>query len=160
MILLDSKRIDRSLKRMTYQVLEEVRDSPVHITGLNERGFRVAERVTKILENISTHPFTLSRINADNDSDFNFNKPVQPNETLLLVDDVIFSGNTMYRAMEKIGELSRFKKVLVMVLIDRGHRTLPVQAEIVGMHVPTKLNEHIELVIRDNKPEKVTLTKQ
>lgn len=159
MILLDSKHIDRSLKRMTYQVLEEVRESPVHVVGLNKRGYLVAQRVSQILETISSHPFTLNRIHADDESSFEFEGSVQPDDTLLLVDDVIFSGNTMYRAMEKIGELSRFKKVLVMVLIDRGHRTIPVHAEIVGMHVPTKLNEHIELVIKNNKPEKITLTK-
>lgn len=160
MILLDDKRIERTIKRMSYQILEEIRNSPVHLAGINERGYLVAGKIKSILENISSGAFPLSRVKADTHSEFEFESPVNANDILILIDDVIFSGNTMYKAIEKIGELTRFKKVFVVVLIDRGHRNIPIQAEIVGKYVPTKLNEHIELVIKNNNLEKITLTKQ
>lgn len=160
MILFDEKRIERTIKRMSYQILEEIRNSPVHLAGINERGYLVARKIKSVLENIAPGPFPLSRVMADDLSGFEFESPVSDNDILILIDDVIFSGKTMYNATEKIGELTRFKKVLVVVLIDRGHRNIPIQAEIVGKYVPTKLNELIELVINDEKLEKITLTKQ
>lgn len=160
MILFDEKRIERTIKRMSYQILEETRNSPVHLAGINERGYVVARKIKSVLENIAPGPFPLSRVMADDQSDFEFESPVSDDDILILIDDVIFSGKTMYNAIEKIGELTRFKKVLVVVLIDRGHRNIPIQAEIVGKYVPTKLNELIELVINNEKLEKITLTKQ
>lgn len=160
MILLDKNRINRTLKRISYQILEEVRESPVHLVGLNQRGYLIAEKIKVNLENYSEKSFPLSRINANDSSSFQFESAVDNDDILILIDDVIFSGTTMYKAIDKIGELSRFKKVFVVVLIDRGHRKVPIQAEVIGKYVPTKLNEQIELIIKGNTPEKVILTKQ
>ena len=73
------------------------------------------------------------------------------------MDDVIFSGLTIYRAMLRTQNLQEAENVLVAALVDRGHRRIPIRADVTGMHVPTKLNEHIQLQLRDDKPYEVLL---
>jgi len=158
MILLQRDRILRTIKRMAYQIVEESRGGQICIIGLNVRGFSVAELLYSDIQKETDYKPQLLQLNADDDSVFKMPETVNTNATIVLVDDVIFSGVTMYRAMQKITGLSEYKKVIVATLVDRGHRRLPVQSKITGFHVPTKLNEHVELVVEKNNPEKVILT--
>lgn len=158
MILLQRDRILRTIKRMAYQIVEESRGGQICIIGLNVRGFSVAELLYSDIQKETDYKPQLLQLNADDGSVFKMPETVNTNATIVLVDDVIFSGVTMYRAMQKITGLSEYKKVIVATLVDRGHRRLPVQSKITGFHVPTKLNEHVELVVEKNNPEKVILT--
>jgi len=160
MILLDKNRIERTLKRMAYQVLEEAKSNPVVLMGLNERGFAVAGRLKKHLDDIRETNLPLYQVDADEDTAFKF--PTSPNDKniLVIVDDVIFSGGTMFQTIRKISELSVFNKILLAVLVDRGHRKYPLLAGVVGFHAPTKLNEHVELTLEDNEPKHVILIKK
>jgi pyrimidine operon attenuation protein/uracil phosphoribosyltransferase len=81
-----------------------------------------------------------------------------PNSILFIVDDVIFSGQTMFRALKKLTKHSQLDTVSVVVLVDRGHRSVPVLAGIVGADIPTKLDEHVELRLEKEKPHEVILT--
>lgn len=158
MILLQRDRILRTIKRMAYQIVEESRGGQICIIGLNVRGFSVAELLYSDIQKETDDKPQLLQLNADDDSVFEMPETVNTNSTIVFVDDVIFSGVTMYRAMQKITGLSEYKRVIVATLVDRGHRRLPVQSKITGFHVPTKLNEHVELVVEKNNPEKVILT--
>lgn len=160
MILLDNKRIERTLKRMSYQILEEAQDSDTRLIGLNTRGLSVANSIKKHLEHATGKIISVHDIQSDTDSPFTFSEKPDDNETLVIIDDVIFSGNSMHKAISKIPELSEFKKVCVAVLVDRGHRTLPVLASIVGVDIPTKLNENVELRLKNNKPNQIVLLKK
>jgi pyrimidine operon attenuation protein / uracil phosphoribosyltransferase len=160
MILHDSKRIERTLKRMSYQILEEAQESGIRLIGLNTRGLAVANRIKKHLEHATGKKVPLSNIKSDIDSSFTFSEKPDNNETLVIIDDVIFSGISMHRAISKIPELSEFKKVFIAVLVDRGHRSLPILASIVGVDIPTKLNEHVELRLKNNEPEQIVLLKK
>jgi len=160
MILHDSNRIERTLKRMSYQILEEAQESGIRLIGLNSRGLAVANRIKKHLEHATGKKVPVSNIKSDTDTPFTFSEKPDKNETLVIIDDVIFSGISMHRAISKIPELSEFKKVFIAVLVDRGHRTLPILASIVGVDIPTKLNEHIELRLKNNEPDQIVLLKK
>lgn len=157
MILLDQGRINRTLTRMSYQILEEAHLHPVRIVGLNKRGYSVATQIGATLSKASRAETPVMNIQSDDDSPFHLPEQMK-DEVLVLTDDVIFSGGSMFRSIQKIPDLARFHKIIVAVLIDRGHRKFPVLAGIVGIHVPTKLKEHVALMLLEEKPHEVILS--
>jgi pyrimidine operon attenuation protein/uracil phosphoribosyltransferase len=72
---------------------------------------------------------------------------------LVLVDDVLFSGRTIRAALDAIGELGRPKSVQLAVLVDRGHRELPIRADFVGKNIPTSINESVKVHLREYDSE-------
>jgi len=158
MILLDKNRIDRTLKRMAYQILEEAHDHSIHLAGINQRGLAVAKKIQSFLEKASGKKVPLTGISSKNESPVKITTNPE-NELLVIIDDVIFSGGTVFNSMTQIRNLSEFKNIIVSVLVDRGHRKYPVLASIVGFNLPTKLNEHVSLQIEDGQPIRVKLTK-
>jgi pyrimidine operon attenuation protein / uracil phosphoribosyltransferase len=159
MILLDSNRINRTLKRMAYQIVEEAHGAPIHLIGLNERGFAIASLIKPVIDKATGQPSPLEKLNADDEKPFNFEKLPDNSPMLVLIDDVIFSGATLQKSIDKIPGREDFHKICVAVLVDRGHRKFPVHAAIVGVNVPTKLNEQVNLLLSGKKPEKVVLDK-
>ncbi len=158
MILLDKKRIERTLKRMSYQILEEAHDHTIHLAGINQRGMVVAAKIQTYLEKASGNKIPLTAISSKNDTPKQLPKKAD-DELLVIIDDVIFSGGTVFNSMMNIENLSKFKNIIVSVLVDRGHRKYPVLASIVGFHLPTKFNEHVALQIEEKQPISVQLTK-
>lgn len=157
MILLDEARIERTLKRMAFQIVEMAHGYPVYIVALNERGSSVASSIKNVIEKVSDNNVPADRLNTGESGGYSLSHPVLPESILVIVDDVIFSGETIQRAMDRINALHDFRKICVSVLVDRGHRKYPVFAEIVGVHVPTKLNEQVNLLLHNSRPEKVVL---
>ncbi len=160
MILLEKKRIDRTLERMAYQMLEEAHDQTICLIGINERGYSVAKEIKKTLEKVLDKPVTLEHFDADNDSALELSPEENEESILFIIDDVIFTGGTMFRSIQKISELSGFEKIFVVVLVDRGHRKFPILAGIVGVDAPTKLNEQVELHLKDGSPHEVVLIEE
>lgn len=142
---------------MSYQIVEEAREMDICLVGLNERGYSLAGQMKPIIENAASEKIPLLKLDTNDDSEFSFPEPISSNQILVVVDDVIFSGSTMHTALNKIKELSRFEKIYIAVLVDRGHRKYPLHAGIVGLHVPTKLNEEVELKLHNNSPKEVIL---
>lgn len=156
MVLLDKKRIERTIKRMAYQMLEEAQNQSICLVGLNERGHGLAKEIKKNLDQALGKPVTLKQLDS-HDGSLTF-KPEEMEESILfIVDDVIFSGGTMFRSLQRISELSGFEKIFVAVLVDRGHRKYPILAGIVGLNAPTKLNEQVELSLKNGSPHEVIL---
>jgi len=158
MILLNEQRITRTLKRMAYQIEEEAKSNDIVLAGLNKRGFILANFLFNELNSFRAKSPDIYRI---------FDEPKTQSDTiptpsqgsiLVVVDDVIFSGGTMFRAIRKVPGLDSYEKILTAVLVDRGHRKYPILASIVGFHAPTKLNEHVELQTENELPKKVVLT--
>ncbi|MDX1591384.1 MAG: phosphoribosyltransferase family protein [Balneolaceae bacterium] len=157
MVLLDEARIERTLKRMAYQVVEMAHGFPVYMVALNERGTAVASSMKNVIEKVTGKMVPVDTLNTDKEGNFELTQSVEPECCLVIVDDVIFSGETIQRAMDRIDELHNFRKICVSVLVDRGHRKYPVFAEIVGVNVPTKLNEQVNLLIKNQQPDSVIL---
>lgn len=159
MILLDGNRIQRTLKRMAYQIVEEAHGAPIHLIGLNERGFTIAMIMKPVIEKATGQPLPLDKMNADDELPFSFETSPDNAPMLVLIDDVIFSGGTLQKAIDKVPGRGRFHKICIAVLVDRGHRKFPVHAAIVGVNIPTKLNEQVNLLVKNQKPEMVVLEK-
>lgn len=157
MVLLDHQRLTRIIKRMAFQVIEKSRGQAVDLIGLNERGFAVAKLMQKfITEGVGSKAELHQLFINEGEIPENFTKT---SDELVIVDDVIYSGSTMFRALTSIPELYNYEFVTVASVIDRGHRKLPVAADIVGFKVPTKVNEHVDFQLRDGHPYQVLLTK-
>lgn len=157
MELLDQRRLDRIIKRMAFQVVEKSRGHTIDLIGLNERGFFVAQQLKQIITKDAGCTADLYHLNIEEDEEL---EPVEKrNDELVIVDDVIYSGSTMFRALTSIPELYNYEFVTVAAVVDRGHRKLPVAADIVGLKVPTKVNEHVDFQIKNKKPYQVLLTK-
>ena len=157
MILLDQKRIYRTLNRMAFQILEAAHSSTIRLIGLNTRGLIIADTLKNILEKETQKTISITNISSDDDKRFSIDKGGD-DDILVVVDDVIFSGESVFNVIQRVDNLSDFKNIIIAVLIDRGHRKFPLLAEVVGIHVPTKLNEQVNLHVKDGKPEKVILT--
>lgn len=160
MILLDQKRIARTSKRMAYQIAEEAGEASIHVIGLNERGYCLACEMLPVIDKVTERSTSLQQLTAIDDSPFELTIKPGNDSVLVIVDDVIFSGRTIQKAIDKIEDYSKFSKIYVAVLVDRGHRKYPIQAAIVGSHIPTKLNEHVEMKLDGSIPHSVELIKK
>lgn len=160
MILLEHNRIERTLRRMALQVAEEARGKQICLAGLNVRGYAIAKVMHQFLEQSGTTDQILVQLDADGDTPFTIPGNLNKDAVIVLIDDVVFSGLTIYRAMQKIPELTSYHKTLVSALADRGHRRIPVDVQVTGIKVPTKLDEHIGMELKNGRPHQLVLIKK
>lgn len=156
--ILDSASFNRVIKRIAHQIIEKNSDvQNIAIIGIKTRGVPIAERVAKsIFEieklkvNVGVLDITLYRddlthispdpvINAT-DIPFDIN-----NKTVVLADDVIYTGRTVRAAMDAVMNIGRPSKIELFTMVDRGHRELPIRADFVGKNIPTSHSEMIKV---------------
>lgn len=164
-VLMDEDRISRSLKRMAHEIAEQnIADRPIVLFGINERGYVIAQTLANILNSIFENDIKAIQLpikggNAtqvfEQVDDENAGSPF-----LIVVDDVIFSGQTMFTALKKITDHLHPAEIHTAVLVDRGHRKFPVKAEYTGMELPTKLNEHVAVVVGKEQAQEVIMQKK
>jgi pyrimidine operon attenuation protein/uracil phosphoribosyltransferase len=143
---------------MAYQIEEEAKNADIALAGINNRGFILANFLFKELKMIRNKHPEIYRLYDEPGKPSDTISPPSENAILVVVDDVIFSGGTMFRAIQNVPDLEDYEKILTAVLVDRGHRKYPVMASIVGYHAPTKLDEHVELRTDNKQPKDVVLT--
>lgn len=162
LILMDEQRIHRSVRRMAHEIIEtNKKDVPILLFGIDRRGFAVAELLGNVLTDIwegEAEAISLPLDEGDTQKTLN-SLPADKIEDmfLIVVDDVIFSGETMFRALTKIADHLPLTEIHTTVLIDRGHRKFPIQAGFYGMQLPTKLDEHVSVVVDGNAVKEVQL---
>lgn len=157
MILSDRNRIERTVRRMAYQIVEEAHGKQIQLIGLNERGFALAEQLRHFIKKGSDSPVHADQLWANSDDIFPTPQSVNENTVLVIVDDVIFSGKTILNGLDKISDRERYDKIFVSVLVDRGHRKFPIEAAVIGMNIPTKLNEQITIKLSNNTLDSIVL---
>ena len=160
-ILMDQKRIERSLKRIAHQIAERNRDDKqLVLIGINTRGYSVATAIRNYLSS-QYGDIICRQLMVDNPSFEGWDKGKNTEKKFkVLVDDVIFSGSTMFKALLLLHSHEELQEIHTAVLVDRGHHKLPLQAEFVGLELPTKLNEHVSVeVSNDGKVQQVLLEK-
>jgi pyrimidine operon attenuation protein/uracil phosphoribosyltransferase len=153
--ILNAPAIQRALTRVAHEIAErnEV-SSEVVLIGVQRPGVPLARRLASLLSGIWGHPVPIGSLDVSmhrDDLDQRAAPNVQPTEipfdvtgkTVVLVDDVLFSGRTTRAAMDALNDFGRPKRIQLAVLVDRGHRELPIKADFVGKNVPTSLNEII-----------------
>lgn len=157
--LMNRDRIRRTIKRMAIQVCEGFLDTtPICIIGLNERGYSLAKEVHRELQSLNVSaPLELYAFDV-------FSNGTQPlpsvhEKQVLIVDDVIFSGRTLFQALSILFHAQEPQMIEVLALIDRGHRRYPILADITGEFIPTKFGEHVEVLITKGTIVEVVLFK-
>jgi len=170
--VLDSKQLYKTIRRISHEIIERNKSlSDIAIVGIRTRGVYLADR---IVDNISAieginipsgalditlyrDDFTLiaeQPLVKETELNFNIN-----GKLIIIVDDVLFTGRTIRCAMDALIDFGRPRAIQLAVLIDRGHRELPIRADYVGKNIPTSLDESIEVRLKeiDKKDEVVAL---
>lgn len=163
--VLDAEGIKRSLTRISYEIIEKNKGTDnVVLAGIKTRGVYIAERLAHRIKEIEGKDvpvgvldITLYRddrhiINSEKDPEFKGAVfPVSvTGKTVILVDDVLFTGRTLRAAMDAVIDEGRPSKIRAAILIDRGHRELPIKADHVGKNIPTSLTEQIRVQLLES----------
>lgn len=156
-VLMNKDRIERTLDRLSIQVWEKMTsETELIIFGLNERGFATAEYLSARINNYLRTPARLYRFDVY-ESHAAQTIPDCTDVNVLIIDDVIFSGKTMFSALSAICRANDPLHIEVLTLVDRGHRRYPVLSELTGITIPTKFGEHIEVILEDGILDQVVL---
>jgi len=158
--LLNSDDLSAIIKRISHEVLESTPNlENIAIIGIKSRGDHIAKRIVKYIQEISNKTISLGTIDVTfhrddyrsnlgspkiGVSEINFN--VDDIE-IVLIDDVLYTGRTIRAALDEIFSYGRPKRIRLGVLVDRGHREIPIKADFVGKNLPTSDNEHIHVSI-------------
>jgi pyrimidine operon attenuation protein/uracil phosphoribosyltransferase len=169
--VLQHSDIARALTRISHEILEANHGgSDLIVLGIPTRGAVLAERVGAILESIEPGSGTTGTLDVTMYRDDLARNPTRTprptrippggidGRTVVLVDDVLFSGRTIRAALDAIADLGRPRAVRLAVLIDRGHRELPIRADFVGKNLPSSLAERINVRLEETDGvEEVTI---
>ena len=160
--LMTKEDMDRALRRMAHQISERNHGCEnVVFLGIKRRGIPLAKQLAQNLKeiegvetpvgilDITLYRDDLTEMGRDaviNESEVYFSVH---NKIVVLVDDVIFTGRTIRAAMDAVSALGRAAEIQLAVLVDRGHRELPIRADYVGKNVPTSKNENVQVQIEE-----------
>ena len=173
-LLLDRAAIERCLKRIAHEIIEHNPElSKAALVGIPSRGVEVARRLGALIgEFTGTTPF-IGVVDVAMHRDDLHRRRIPPrvertelpddlrDKTVILVDDVFFSGRTCRAAMDSISSFGRPARIEYAVLIDRGHRELPIRADYVGKNLPTAFDEriHVRFEAVDGIPDSVWMSR-
>lgn len=159
--VLDDKDISRALTRITHEILERNRDSTgIVLLGIPTRGVHLARRIAARMSEVEGRDITAGALDITMFRDDLRLKPARALEhteipddiddkVVVLIDDVLFSGRTIRAALDALNEIGRPRAVQLAVLIDRGHRELPIRADFVGKNLPTSLSEKVKVSLEE-----------
>ncbi len=156
--LMSAEQMLRAIKRMTHEILERNESSrDLIIMGIARRGVPMAERIAVYMQKVEGRPISVGSLDITFYRDDLRTIGPQPrvgetripgdiqNRTIVLVDDVLFTGRTVRSAMDELMDYGRPAAIQLAVMIDRGHRELPVRADYVGKNVPTSQREIVKV---------------
>ena len=160
--VMDAAKIKRVVSRMATEILERNRDlKNLVIAGIPTRGIVIAKRIAKVIKDLEKTEIPVGVIDIARFRDDGAASPAGPaagkskirlavdKKDVILVDDVLFTGRTIRAAMEALFELGRPKSIQLLVLIDRGHRELPIRADYVGKVLPTSRREVVRVDMKE-----------
>ena len=164
--LVNSSDISNLIKRISHEILESSSDiDNLAIIGIKSRGDFIAKRIADQINKIVKNEFSLGTIDVTfhrddyrtnlgspkvGVSDINFDVN---GKDIVLIDDVLYTGRTIRAAMDEIFTYGRPNSIRLAVMVDRGHRELPIKAEFVGKNFPTADDEHIYVLIKEMDSE-------
>jgi len=161
-LILNAPAIQRALARIAHEIVERNEVSgEIALVGIQRGGLPMAQRLSMLLSGIWGHPVPTGALDVSmhrDDLDQRVAPNVQPTllpfdvngKTVVLADDVLFSGRTIRAAMDALNDFGRPKCIELAVLIDRGHRELPIKADFVGKNLPTALNENVHVRLSES----------
>jgi pyrimidine operon attenuation protein/uracil phosphoribosyltransferase len=169
-VIMDADRMARTLARIAHEILERNRGTEqVALVGIRTRGDVLARRLAQVLEEITKTSVRTGALDITLYRDDLMRTAVGPqplvrrteipfsidDQKILLVDDVLFTGRTIRAALDALIDFGRPREIQLIVLVDRGHRELPIKADYVGKNVPTSRKEsvHVSLAETDGVDE-------
>lgn len=159
--VMDEDEIERTLVRMAHQILEQNKGCEnLALVGILTRGDILARKLADIIYSIEgvhvpvgsldisfyRDDASISGLPQLHGTDILFNID---NKTIVLVDDVLFTGRTIRAALDALMDFGRPARIQLAILVDRGHRELPIRADFVGKNIPSSLNENVRLHLKD-----------
>lgn len=164
--IMDQEALRRAVMRIAHEILEKNKGAEnLCLIGIRTRGAILAERIRRAIQQIEQIELPLGILDITlyrDDLTMIANQPVV-HETLIdfdisgksivLVDDVLFTGRTIRAALDALIDFGRPQNIQLAVLIDRGHRELPIRADYVGKNVPTSLDQDIRVVLQESDKE-------
>jgi len=161
--ILDGPGISRVLTRIAHEILERNKGTDgVVLVGLRSRGIELARRLSKKIKEIEGVEVPVGALDVTLYRDDLGKVGVQPvvrkteipftvdEKKVVLVDDVLYTGRTIRAAMDSLMDLGRPRLIQLAVLVDRGHRELPVRADYVGKNVPTSQQEQVQVLLEED----------
>ncbi len=160
-VVLDENAIGRAITRISHEILEKNQGSrDIILVGIKTRGIPFANRIAKKIEeiegeripvyslDITFYRDDLTEIDLDPIVNNKFEENIDK-KTLVLIDDVIYTGRTVRAALDALTDRGRPDKVQLAVLIDRGHRELPIRADYIGKNLPTSKSENVKVNFKE-----------
>lgn len=157
-VVLDSTDISRALTRLAHEIIERTKGAPnLTLLGIPTRGAALAARLAEKISEIQGSPVSVGSLDVTMYRDDLRMRPARAllptkipvegieGRLVVLVDDVLYSGRTIRAALDALSEHGRPQAVQLAVLVDRGHRELPIRADYVGKNLPTSSNEAVRL---------------
>jgi pyrimidine operon attenuation protein / uracil phosphoribosyltransferase len=156
-VILNAAAITRVLTRMAHEIAERNESTgEVVLIGIPKGGVPLAQRLSVVLNEIWNHPVPVGALDVSmhrDDLDQRMAPTVHPTvvpfdvtgKTVVLVDDVLFSGRTTRAALDALNDFGRPRQIQLAVLVDRGHRELPIRADFVGKNVPTAKSDKVRV---------------
>jgi len=159
-VVMDSDRVARTLTRIAHEILERNRGiEELAFVGIRTRGVPIARRLAQIIKDIHQHEVPTGTLDITLYRDDLMRHQVGPqplvrrtdipfsidDRRILLVDDVLYTGRTIRAALDALIDFGRPKSIQLVVLVDRGHRELPIKADYVGKNLPTSLTQTVQV---------------
>ena len=161
-VIMDSAAIRRALVRIAHEIIEKNKGiENVVVVGIRTRGVPLAQRIAAEISAIEGCEMTVGMLDItlyrDDLSTLGYNPVVHGTDinfdlsgkNVVLVDDVLYTGRTIRAALDAVIDMGRPKTIQLAVLVDRGHKELPIRADYVGKNVPTSQKETIEVVLSE-----------
>jgi pyrimidine operon attenuation protein/uracil phosphoribosyltransferase len=173
--VLDAAAIERALRRISHEIIERSPDlGSVILAGIPSRGVEIARRLSAIIESLGDAVVPTGAIDVSMHRDDVGTRRELPRvqastlplplegKTVIIVDDVFFTGRTARAAMDAISSFGRPSRIQLAALIDRGHRELPIRVDYVGKNIPTAPGEEVRLRLQDvdGEPDAVWLVRE
>lgn len=160
--ILDDKSMKRALVRIAHEIIEKNKDvEDLVIVGIKRRGYPLAKRIAENIQKIEGKSIPVGSVDITLYRDDLSKKYDQPkiedeniavdveNKKVIIVDDVIYTGRTVRAAIDAIFHNGRPKMIQLAVVVDRGHRELPIRADYVGKNIPTSKNELVSVEVEE-----------